>query len=155
MELSKWPYLLVFFSAKRVGTWQLCWYCMSLGWLFLVFSGKDNVCVSDINECEDDPGICQYNCTNTVGGYQCFCPPGYRASKDTNKCEGKYWKSLCCVWKWDNIYSMDLVHMVKLLRNFIRRNCYRRSYENVTSFSTICLIISCFWNNLLIQTFVE
>lgn len=45
---------------------------------------------ADINECMDDPGICQHNCTNTVGSYECTCPPGYRVSKDKSACEGMY-----------------------------------------------------------------
>ena len=43
----------------------------------------------DINECEEDRGICQHNCTNNVGSYQCSCPPGYRLSViDGRTCEG-------------------------------------------------------------------
>ncbi|KAH3791376.1 hypothetical protein DPMN_144860, partial [Dreissena polymorpha] len=41
----------------------------------------------DIDECTEDPGVCQHNCTNTVGGYNCTCPPGYRISKDKRTCE--------------------------------------------------------------------
>ncbi|XP_053381262.1 hemicentin-1-like isoform X2 [Mercenaria mercenaria] len=55
----------------------------SKGWKYNISSGQ---CL-DINECEDDPGICQHNCTNTVGSYKCTCPPGYRVSKDQSTCQ--------------------------------------------------------------------
>ena len=42
----------------------------------------------DIDECKDDPGICQHNCTNTVGSFTCTCPPGYRLSRDKTTCIG-------------------------------------------------------------------
>ena len=33
----------------------------------------------DINECEDNPEICDINanCTNTIGSYMCSCSSGY------------------------------------------------------------------------------
>ncbi|WAR30601.1 HMCN1-like protein [Mya arenaria] len=43
--------------------------------------------LDDIDECKDDLNICQHNCSNTVGGYECSCPPGYRLSKDKRTCE--------------------------------------------------------------------
>lgn len=47
--------------------------------------------VSDYNECRQ-PGLCQYQCINREGGYQCVCPPGYqlhmggRACLDIDEC---------------------------------------------------------------------
>ncbi|CBY41268.1 unnamed protein product [Oikopleura dioica] len=39
----------------------------------------------DINECERKNSPCQYNCQNTIGGYDCTCPSGYRLNR--NRCE--------------------------------------------------------------------
>ena len=30
------------------------------------------VLLSDINECKEDGGICQHNCTNTIGNYELY-----------------------------------------------------------------------------------
>ena len=49
----------------------------------------------DIDECVTTPGICQYNCTNIVGGYYCSCPTGYQLVNGHN-CAGKplkYWET--------------------------------------------------------------
>ncbi|KAK3592726.1 hypothetical protein CHS0354_007728 [Potamilus streckersoni] len=49
-------------------------------------SGPGTPCL-DIDECVEDPGVCQHNCTNTVGSYQCQCPPGYSLSQDGHTCQ--------------------------------------------------------------------
>ncbi|XP_040270595.1 adhesion G protein-coupled receptor E5 [Bufo bufo] len=40
--------------------------------------GKENVC-TDIDECSENPGICDFNkiCKNTLGSYQCICKEGF------------------------------------------------------------------------------
>ena len=44
----------------------------------------------DINECEDDPEICDINanCINTIGSYMCSCSSGYTG--DGTMCTGEY-----------------------------------------------------------------
>uniref|UniRef100_A0A673GSD2 EGF-containing fibulin-like extracellular matrix protein 1 n=1 Tax=Sinocyclocheilus rhinocerous TaxID=307959 RepID=A0A673GSD2_9TELE len=49
-------------------------------------------CFPDINECEFSNYICQFQCVNQPGGYQCVCPDGYqlqgtRMCQDINECE--------------------------------------------------------------------
>ena len=39
------------------------------------------MCV-DIDECTDD-SICQYDCENSPGSYQCVCPEGFRQTGRT------------------------------------------------------------------------
>ncbi|OWF52578.1 Hemicentin-1 [Mizuhopecten yessoensis] len=40
----------------------------------------------DIDECTEDPGICQHKCTNTEGSFKCTCPKGYKVSRNGRKC---------------------------------------------------------------------
>ena len=42
---------------------------------------------SDLDECATGQHSCQYNCINTVGGYECGCPEGYKRARD-NICTG-------------------------------------------------------------------
>ena len=41
----------------------------------------------DFNECTI-PGLCQQNCTNSIGGYYCFCQVGFNLIAGHN-CTGK------------------------------------------------------------------
>uniref|UniRef100_A0A8C1DVQ6 Si:ch73-173h19.3 n=1 Tax=Cyprinus carpio carpio TaxID=630221 RepID=A0A8C1DVQ6_CYPCA len=52
---------------------------------------SQNYC-RDINECEFSNYMCQFQCVNQPGGYQCVCPDGYqlqgtRMCQDINECE--------------------------------------------------------------------
>lgn len=59
-----------------------------------VFSNSNDlivcVCVSDIDECSTNPGVCDGGeCTNTAGSYVCTCPRGYITSTDGARCVGE------------------------------------------------------------------
>lgn len=49
---------------------------------------------SDIDECENNPDICDGGqCTNIPGEYRCLCYDGFMASMDMKTCIGGYHKS--------------------------------------------------------------
>lgn len=59
----------------------------------LGFSGQARLLhfLTDIDECQELPGLCQGGtCGNTFGSFQCACPPGYHLNEDTRICEGEY-----------------------------------------------------------------
>ena len=43
---------------------------------------------TDVNECEEYHGLCEQNCTNTVGSYGCECSAGYSLNEDEHNCDG-------------------------------------------------------------------
>ena len=44
--------------------------------------------VTDKNECDDSPGVCgNGTCRNVVGGFECFCSPGFEPGSD-GTCKG-------------------------------------------------------------------
>ncbi|XP_029473326.1 LOW QUALITY PROTEIN: hemicentin-1 [Rhinatrema bivittatum] len=42
----------------------------------------------DINECEQVPSPCAYQCVNTPGSFKCICPPGQHVLGDGKSCAG-------------------------------------------------------------------
>lgn len=48
------------------------------------------VCSLDINECLTANGGCEHNCTNTVGGHNCSCLPGFELNDNNLNCTSKY-----------------------------------------------------------------
>lgn len=43
---------------------------------------------SDIDECSINRGGCKYGCVNTLGSYECTCPPGYKLHWNRKDCIG-------------------------------------------------------------------
>ena len=46
------------------------------------------LCISDVNECEEENGGCEQICENTVGSYECSCNQGYLLAADDKTCTG-------------------------------------------------------------------
>ena len=44
--------------------------------------------MSDINECTNDNGNCEHNCTNADGSYSCSCHNGYHLEINGRNCTG-------------------------------------------------------------------
>ncbi|XP_004688211.1 PREDICTED: hemicentin-1 [Condylura cristata] len=51
------------------------------------FQGLGRPCV-DINECDQVPKPCAYQCSNTPGSFKCVCPPGQHLLGDGKSCAG-------------------------------------------------------------------
>ncbi|XP_077188775.1 hemicentin-1 isoform X2 [Paroedura picta] len=49
------------------------------------YEARNNTCV-DIDECETRD-VCQHECRNTLGSYQCLCPVGYRVMANGKTCQ--------------------------------------------------------------------
>ncbi|KAH0618308.1 hypothetical protein JD844_017379 [Phrynosoma platyrhinos] len=49
--------------------------------------GVGRPCI-DINECEQVPKPCAYQCTNSPGSFKCICPPGQHLLGDGKSCAG-------------------------------------------------------------------
>ena len=47
-----------------------------------------NSLIADIDECAEGSDGCNHNCTNTAGGYMCFCMDGYQLESDNHTCTG-------------------------------------------------------------------
>ena len=45
--------------------------------------------ITDVDECERGISGCQHICNNTVGGFNCFCNPGYTLNPDGKYCTGE------------------------------------------------------------------
>ena len=42
----------------------------------------------DFDECLNGTHRCDYNCSNTIGSYDCSCPNGYDLAPNGRKCNG-------------------------------------------------------------------
>ena len=59
---------------------------------------------ADINECQLAPPICEHNCTNYEGSYECSCNVGYELDDDMRTCNGKI------VHAYSYIYMHACIH---------------------------------------------
>lgn len=59
--------------------------CKVLVSIFIIFL------ISDINECETVPGMCEPNgvCVNTEGSAHCECESGFKFNEESRFCEGR------------------------------------------------------------------
>ena len=46
--------------------------------------------ILDIDECSDDPSICDHTCENEPGSYSCTCDDGYTLAADRSTCSGLF-----------------------------------------------------------------
>lgn len=53
---------------------------------FCIYHG--HIFFTDINECQQVPRPCAYQCQNLAGSYKCLCPPGKQLLGDGRSCAG-------------------------------------------------------------------
>lgn len=88
---------------------------------------------SDINECSVNNGGCEHGCENTMGGFECFCHPGYKLHWNKKDCIGKpSWfmrgksAELCCLvdethggWKQEILLTLSYFSLLSCLLDFL------------------------------------
>lgn len=63
----------------------------------------------DIDECSDQPGICQHgSCRNLAGTYICNCDSGYARSSDGKRCEGKNLVKDFILFRWTAFFGSTI-----------------------------------------------
>lgn len=79
--------------------------CFVHDWLILLLTAY----FPDIDECQDGSHMCRYTqiCQNTIGGYGCVCPRGYRSQGVGLPCLGM---TSCCVSVLQYNSPMTLSH---------------------------------------------
>lgn len=77
---------------QLVCNWFCHRFCLCFAWLYTLLS----FC-TDIDECENRD-ICQHECKNTFGSYQCICPPGYQLMLNGKTCQGEKMLGYLLLW---------------------------------------------------------
>ncbi|XP_035668270.1 kielin/chordin-like protein isoform X5 [Branchiostoma floridae] len=61
-----------------------------------------DACNADVDECVMTPGVCEFECENTIGSYRCVCPAGFRLNPedqstclDIDECEEEVCSQQC------------------------------------------------------------
>ncbi|KAK2087253.1 hypothetical protein P7K49_033160 [Saguinus oedipus] len=64
---------------------------MCTGWCIRAkLSTVPNPPLSDVDECDENPGVCdQGHCSNVLGGHRCLCYDGFMATPDMRTCVGE------------------------------------------------------------------
>lgn len=77
------------------------------------FRGDGTTC-KDIDECRDQPGICQHgSCSNLAGTHICNCDSGYARSSDGKRCEDTR-KGLCFAVIRNDVCQAVTTKMMKI-----------------------------------------
>ncbi|XP_067391212.1 hemicentin-1 isoform X2 [Emydura macquarii macquarii] len=92
--------------------------------------GAGRPCV-DINECEQVPKPCAFQCTNTPGSFKCICPPGQHLLGDGKSCAGL--ERLPIYGAYYNSYNYAQFSPVR--DNYQPQQYYRHSSDLYSSYS--------------------
>ena len=59
-------------------------------YIFILICYNDCITYVDIDECSNGSHNCSENktCTNTLGSYDCQCPPGFQEKINDDECKG-------------------------------------------------------------------
>ncbi|NXX95340.1 HMCN1 protein, partial [Centropus bengalensis] len=93
--------------------------------------GVGRPCVADINECQQVPKPCAFQCTNTPGSFKCVCPPGQLLLGDGKSCAGL--ERLPNYGAYSNSYNHAQFSPVR--DNYRPQQYYRHSSNLYSSFS--------------------
>ncbi|MXQ87588.1 hypothetical protein E5288_WYG017782 [Bos mutus] len=90
--------------------------------------GLGRPCLADINECEQVPKPCAYQCFNTPGSFKCICPPGQHLLGDGKSCAG-----LERLPNYGNQYSSYNLARFSPMRNNYQPQQHYRQYSHLYS----------------------
>lgn len=84
---------------------------------------------ADIDECSINRGGCKYGCINTLGSYECTCPPGFKL----------HWNRKDCIGMWQ--HCPPVAHAMNHTLSLLTPMCF------------FCLFICFIHQHCLIQSF--
>ena len=64
-------------------------YCALFGplWVWSLMDDHSSRYV-DVDECQTSVNLCEHNCTNTLGSFECVCDEGFTLNEDLLNCDG-------------------------------------------------------------------
>ena len=103
----------------------------------------------DVNECEEQPGICGIGtCVNKDGNFSCICPDGHIMLPDGHTCMGQCSHSLCLLsWDWHLSCSfqsvMGLILVMPCFQSVMGLILVMPSFQSVMGLTFVILFSVC------------